>query len=51
MALLTGIEVIASREEFLSVYQAGPDAMVAWVEELLATHAEQLARVLETPPR
>jgi transposase len=36
-----------SRDEILSVYQAGPDAMVAWVEQLLATHAGQLAQLLE----
>ena len=26
----------------MSVYQAGPDALVAWVEHLLADHAQQL---------
>src|SRR5579859_3541514 len=36
-----------SRDEILSVYRAGPDAMVAWVEQLLATHAGQLAQLLE----
>ena len=35
-----------SRDEILSVYRAGPDAMVAWVEQLLATHADQLAQWL-----
>jgi transposase len=35
-----------SRDEILSVYEAGPDALVAWVEQLLATHAEQLAQLL-----
>lgn len=37
---------MASRDEILSVYQAGPDALVAWVEQLLAAHADQLAQLL-----
>lgn len=28
-----------SRDEILAVYEAGPDALVAWVEQLLATQA------------
>jgi transposase len=35
-----------SRDEILSVYQAGPDALVAWVEQLLAAHAGQLEQLL-----
>jgi transposase len=30
-----------SRDKILSIYQAGPDALVVWVEHLLATHAGQ----------
>lgn len=32
-----------SRAEILAVYQAGPDAMVAWVQQLFDTHDRQLA--------
>jgi transposase len=35
-----------SRDEILSIYQAGPDALVTWIEQLLATHAGQLAQLL-----
>jgi transposase len=35
-----------SRDEILSIYQAGPDALVVWVEQLLAAHAGQLAQLL-----
>lgn len=31
-----------SRNEILSVYQAGPDALVVWVEQLLAEHERQI---------
>jgi transposase len=31
-----------SRDEILAVYQAGPDALVAWVEQLLAAHQRQV---------
>jgi transposase len=31
-----------SRDDILSVYQAGPDALVAWVEHLLREHAQQI---------
>src|SRR5689334_14995397 len=34
------------REEILTVYEAGPDAVVALVEQLLAQHAEQMARLV-----
>ena len=37
-----------SRDEILSIYEAGPDALVAWVEQLLADRAtlEQQVQVL-----
>ena len=35
-----------SRDEILSMYQAGPDALVAWVEQLLAVQAAQMAQLL-----
>ena len=37
-----------SRDDILSIYQAGPEALVAWVEQLLATQAmlEQQVQVL-----
>jgi transposase len=35
-----------SRDEILSVYQAGPDALVAWVEQLLAAQAGQVEQLL-----
>ena len=35
-----------SRDEILSIYQAGPDALVAWVEQLLAVQAGQMAHLL-----
>ena len=31
-----------SRDEILAVYQAGPEALVAWVEQLLAAHQRQV---------
>ena len=31
-----------SRDDILSVFKAGPDALVAWVEHLLADHAQQI---------
>ena len=34
-----------SRDEILSVYQAGPDALVAWVEQLLAAQVGQLEQL------
>lgn len=34
-----------SRDEILAVYQAGPDALVAWVEQLLAAHAGQVEQL------
>src|SRR3990172_3962414 len=35
-----------SRDDILAVYQAGPDALVAWVKQLLATHADQLEHLV-----
>ena len=35
-----------SRDEILAVYQAGPDAVVALVEQLLATHAGQMEQLI-----
>src|ERR1700693_3354724 len=35
-----------SRDEILAVYQAGPEAMVAWVQQLFDTHDRQLANVV-----
>lgn len=35
-----------SRDEILSIYQAGPDALVAWVEHLLAVQAGQTEQLL-----
>jgi transposase len=37
-----------SRDEILSIYQAGPDALVVWVEHLLAAHAGQTEHLLAT---
>ena len=34
------------REDILQAYEAGPEAVVALVEQLLANHAEQLARLV-----
>jgi transposase len=34
-----------SRDEILSVYAAGPEAMVAWVQQLFDRHEQQLANV------
>ncbi len=31
-----------SRDDILAVYQAGPDALVVWVEQLLADQAQQI---------
>lgn len=36
------------RDELLSVYSAGPEAVVAWVEQRAATQAAQIASLLET---
>src|SRR6266567_3317864 len=40
-----------SREEILAVYQSGPDAVVALVEQLLATHAGQMEQLVSTCER
>lgn len=32
-----------SRDEILAVYEAGPDALVAWVEQLISAHQAQVA--------
>ncbi len=40
-----------SRDKILSIYQAGPDALVVWVEHLLATHAGQTEHLLATQAR
>jgi len=37
---------MTSRDDILAVYRAGPDALVTWIEQLLATHAGQLAQLL-----
>lgn len=42
---------MVSRDEILSVYQAGPDALLVWVEQLLAAHADQLAQLLANQTR
>ena len=34
-----------SRDEILSIYHAGPDALVAWVEQLLTVQADQMAQL------
>ncbi len=34
-----------SRDEILTIYKAGPDAMVAWVEQLVSTHQQQVANL------
>jgi hypothetical protein len=33
-------------DQILSIYQAGPDELVTWIQQLLATHAGQLAQLL-----
>jgi hypothetical protein len=33
------VAAMPSRDEILSIYQAGPEALVAWVEQLLAERA------------
>lgn len=38
--------VLMKRDEILTVYSAGPNAVVALVEQLLATHAQQLAELV-----
>src|SRR3989442_8017658 len=40
-----------SREEILAVYQSGPEAVVALVEQLLATHAVQMEQLVITCER
>jgi hypothetical protein len=35
-----------SRDEILSIYQSGPDALVVWVEHLLAAQAGQTEQLL-----
>jgi hypothetical protein len=42
---------MASRAEILSIYQAGPDVLVAWVEHLLAAHAGQIEQLLASQAR
>ena|SRR5260221_432179 len=39
---------MSSRDEILSIYQAGPDALVVWVEHLLAALAGQTEHLLAT---
>ena len=39
------------RDEILSIYQAGPDTLVAWVEQLLAAHAGQIEQLLAAQTR
>lgn len=34
-----------SRDEILAVYQAGPEALVAWVEQLVGAHQLQVANL------
>jgi transposase len=34
-----------SRDEILAVYQAGPEALVAWVEQLVGAHQQQVAEL------
>jgi transposase len=34
-----------SQDEILAVYQAGPDAVVAWVEQLVASHQQQVSEL------
>jgi transposase len=34
-----------SRDDILAVYQAGPDALVAWVEQLIGAHQLQVANL------
>ena len=35
-----------SRDEILAVYQAGPDALVAWVEQVMDAHQRQVAELV-----
>jgi transposase len=34
-----------SRDEILDLYQAGPEALVAWVEQLVSAHQQQVANL------
>ena len=43
---LTIVAGMPSRDEILSIYQAGPDAVVAWVGQLLASQADLRAQLL-----
>ncbi|MCC7361460.1 MAG: hypothetical protein IT317_18380 [Anaerolineales bacterium] len=36
-----------SRDEILAVYQAGPEALVAWVEQLVTTYERQAAALTD----
>jgi transposase len=37
---------MASREEILAVYEVGPDALVAWVEQVTVAHQRQVAELV-----
>ena len=34
-----------SRDDILAVYEAGPDALVAWVEQLMDAHQRQMGEL------
>lgn len=42
---------MVSRDDILAVYHAGPDALLAWVEQLLAAHAAQVDHLLTAHAR